>query len=351
MGTREPRTQEYLYQKIHHNDIIRVASYHRKDFELAVIRINPLDHERIRASILQPACAPATSLGRLDFLPLEMLHEICQLLDIKSLFRFRQVNLRAQEVVCAIRIYRIIITHALETLCASLRTHIASWFTLRDLFDVLCARDCLLCGSFGGFIFLPTFTRCCFPCIKTAPQLRLVSLADVKKHLNLNPALIRNSVPVLRTTPGIYSMDEIPRKRRIHVLAEGSVIRAMECLHAKEAKAQLRRSNSEVSLLRYMATTALPFFDKASGDADHGICCKGCQIALEESLRTSRIEDKIFSLRDRVYSRDRFMEHFQRCPKAQALWALSNEGTVPVKVPESIRRGGYFNERDVVMSL
>ena len=351
MGTREPRTQEYLYQKIHHNDIIRVASYHRKDFELAVIRINPLDHERIRASILQPACAPATSLGRLDFLPLEMLHEICQLLDIKSLFRFRQVNLRAQEVVCAIRIYRIIITHALETLCASLRTHIASWFTLRDLFDVLCARDCLLCGSFGGFIFLPTFTRCCFPCIKTAPQFRLVSLADAKRHLELSPALLRNSVPVLRTIPGIYSMDEIPRKRRIQILAEEDVIRAMEYLYTRETEVPLHCSNGEMSLLRYMATTALPFFDKASGDADNGICCKGCQIALEECLRTSRVQDNAFLMRDRVYSRDRFMEHFQRCSKAQFLWETSNEGTVPVKVPESIRRGGYFNERDVVMSL
>ena len=165
------------FRKYMHNDIIRVAFYDRKDFELDIIRINPHDNERIRTSILQPACAPATSLGCLDVLPLEMLHEICQLLDIKSLFRFRQVNLRAQDVVCAIRIYRIIITYALETLCASLRTHIASWFILRDLFDVLCARDCPLCGSFGGFIFFPTFTRCCFPCIKTAPQLRLVSLA------------------------------------------------------------------------------------------------------------------------------------------------------------------------------
>lgn len=350
METGEPRTQEYLLQKEHHNGIIRVASYHRKDFDLAVIKINPRDHERIRTSLAQPARVPATNLGRLGVLPLEMLHEICQLLDIRSLFKFRQVNLRAQEVVCAIYIYRMITTYALEALCASLRTHIASWFTIRDLFNVMCTRDCVLCGSFGGFIFLPTFMRCCFPCIKTARQLRLVPLAGVKKALNLSQARLLNSVPVLRTTPGIYSMDEIPRRRRIQILAEESIINAVQGLPDKETKIQLCRSNSEVSLLRYMATTALPYFDKASGGAENGLCCNGCQIDLEESIRTSRINDSVFSLRDRVYSRDGFIEHFQRCPKAQSLWGSSNEGVVPVEVPESSRRGGYFNKRNVVMS-
>lgn len=140
-----------------------------------------------------------------------------------------------------------ITTYALEALCASLRTHIASWFTIHDLFNAMCTRDCVLCGSFGGFIFLPTFMRCCFPCIKTARQLRLVPLAGVKKALNLSHARLLNSVPVLRTTPGIYSMDEVPRRRRIQILAEESIINAG--LPDKETKIQLCRSNSKVSLL------------------------------------------------------------------------------------------------------
>ena len=126
MDTRKPQTQECLFQETHHNSIIRVASYHRKDFELAVVRINPHDHERIHTSILQPTRAPAASLGRLDILPLEILHEICQLLDIESLFRFRQINLPAQGLDDAIWRYRVIISFAVEACCFRLPIQIES---------------------------------------------------------------------------------------------------------------------------------------------------------------------------------------------------------------------------------
>ena len=89
--------------------------------------------------------------------------------------------------------------------------------------------------------------------------------------------------------------------------------------------------SSEVSLLWYMAMTALPFSEKASGGVEKGLCRTGCQSTLEETIRTSRINNSVISLRNRVYSPDGFMEHFQWCPKAQALWKLSNEGTVLLK--------------------
>ncbi|KAK9239575.1 hypothetical protein V1525DRAFT_28207 [Lipomyces kononenkoae] len=92
-------------------------------------------------------------------------------MDIESVFNFCQINLRARQMVCAVRGYQTTINHALAAICATLRTKIAKWFTLHELFDVLCTRDCHLCGGFGGFIFLPLFMRCCLPCVQTAPQL------------------------------------------------------------------------------------------------------------------------------------------------------------------------------------
>ncbi|KAL2218245.1 hypothetical protein M432DRAFT_640344 [Thermoascus aurantiacus ATCC 26904] len=83
---------------------------------------------------------------------------ILLLLDIASLFQFRQVNIRAREVVSALVEYRSIADHALGALRAVLRTGIAPYYTIRDFYTALCTRDCLLCGVFGGFIFLPSFT-------------------------------------------------------------------------------------------------------------------------------------------------------------------------------------------------
>lgn len=222
------------------------------------------------------------TLGHLGSLPLEILHEICFLLDIDSLYHFLQVNLRARQIVCAIPGYRSIMEYALGALGAVLRTKIATWFTLSYLFSVLRTRDCTLCGSFGGFIFLLSFMRCCFPCLETAPKLRVISLAEARRSSKLTPWFLLKFVPVLKTIPEIYLMDETPRKKKIYILAEEQVTKAFRYPAAREARPRQSPLNEDIPLLRYMAATALPYHDPASGDVQYGVCCKGCQIALEK---------------------------------------------------------------------
>lgn len=338
------KTQEYQFDRSKGKNVARVAAYHRRDYDLAVIRINPRDHENIRHSISQPFDrASSVTLGKLQLLPLEVLHEMLLLLDIHTLLRFRQLNGRAREAVCTLQGYRLVMTHALEAICVLLRTHMAAWFTLSNLLNVLCTRDCLACGSFGGFIFLPSLTKCCLPCLTTSPHFRLIQLGNARKRFNLAPDFLRKSMPILMTVPGIYSMDETSRKGRIPLLSEKEIMSAFDVPKIAEIK--------EPPILRYMAATSLPYLEKASGDIQYGICCSGCQIALEKAIYVSTVKDSVFALRDRVYSQEGFVEHFQACAEAQALWKQSKEGTIPVKMPESIRRRGYFNRRDVVMSF
>lgn len=105
-------------------------------------------------------------------LPLEILHEICHLLDIASLINFRQANSRTQKVVCSLRIYQITMPHASEVLSAIMNTNTVPWLTLSDLRDLLVTRNCIFCGnSYGGFIFLPSMIRWCFSCVDTNPKL------------------------------------------------------------------------------------------------------------------------------------------------------------------------------------
>lgn len=96
-----------------------------------------------------------------------------------------------------------------------------------------------------------------------------------------------------------------------------------------------------------MGACALPYYDKKSGEIEHGISCPGCQLALEKSIIATRTEDWAFEARDKVYARDGFLQHFKWCEQAQLLWKSSDEGNhMPTELPEAARIGGYFSKRD-----
>ena len=104
---------------------------------------------------------------------------------------------------------------------------------------------------------------------------------------------------------------------------------------------------------RYTATTALPFVNARSKVVEHGVSCKGCQVALERrSLRTpvnyynSRLD--LYSRRNAVYSEEGFLEHFRYCEEAQALWESSARGTASIEEPEFTRQNGHVSDTDAV---
>lgn len=104
--------------------------------------------------------------------------------------------------------------------------------------------------------------------------------------------------------------------------------------------------------LPFMATTALPYLDRASGRVEEGISCSGCQVSLEVTLtEESRLRPDGLGIRDRVYSHEGFIGHFRECMKAQEVWKLRKNGTSVAGISEFVRRRGYFKERDVVMSF
>lgn len=332
------------------DDIIRICTYHRRDFDLAVTRLNPRVHDAVRDSLARPFNRPAVkTLGRMQALPVEILFEILLCLDLRSLFMFRQVNLRARQVASAVPGYQPLITHALQAICVILRTKIAAWYTLKDVFSVLCTRDCPQCDAFGGFVFLPLLERCCLRCLTSSPRFRVLPAAEIKKLLGISQAHLRQSVPLLHTIPGIYSMDESSRKRRMYIVAVKQVFTAYTFPRTSASVAATAPTNRAHAVLRYMAGTTLPYVNVESGEVQRGLCCSGCQILIEGGTTPNPTED--LARRDCVYSKTGFLDHFPHCPEAQKLWKRSKEGKVAVKLPMSIIRGGYFSERDVVMSF
>ncbi|XRM42717.1 hypothetical protein ABZX51_005928 [Aspergillus tubingensis] len=358
MNPPKVQTSTSQHDLIPEDEIIELATYHRRDFDLAVIHINRRAHEPVRSTITQPLKAPSTSLGQLDVLHLELIHEICLYFDIESLIRFRQVSRRAQQSVSTSRFYRETTTHTLDAFCALLRTKVANQFTLTELFTALCTRDCLLCGSsFGGFLFLPTLLRCCFSCIQKDRLPRLVPYADAKWYISSkcktasNTYSLLKSLPILRTIPGIYSMQEVSSKGRRQLVTMDDIIRVVGSKPTSDEEATWTAAKS-YSNLPFMATTTLPYLDRPSGRIEPGVCCIGCQVSLEEGLtKGMRFGSDGLVLRDRVYSHERFIGHFGECLKAQEMWKLRKDGTSVAKISEFVRRRGYFKQRDVVMSF
>jgi len=89
-----------------------------------------------------------------------------------------------------------------------------------------------------------------------------------------------------------------------------------------------------------LGTTTLPYFDDLTKTPQHGLSCGGCQVAVELGLVTPTRDG--WQFRDRVYSCDGFLRHFQWCAQAQDLWKSSLEGDSNPTKSEWIRRGGWI---------
>ncbi|WQF90498.1 Putative F-box domain-containing protein [Colletotrichum destructivum] len=337
---------EYLFRDDQGDTIVRAAAYHRKDYCHSVIWFSPREHVGIHLSIATPFQRMSnTGLGSLDRLPLELLHDALLHLDMHSLFNFRQTNLRSRQTVDSLIQYQMVVSHGLNLLCALLRTQLATRVSLFDFYDALCTKACTLCGKFGGFISLLTWSRCCFLCLQRAPETQVQTLAAVRKQLHLTKAKL-DHLTSFKTLPGIYSMKESVHKSRITVVSLHQAI--LVSGQHRHALPQVHPVNLERNQkFNFMGSCALPYYDRRTGRVEHGISCAGCQLALEKDIIGSRGEKWAFEARDMVYAQDSFLEHFRWCEQAQLLWKSSGEGNKrSTELPEAARRGGFFNERD-----
>ncbi len=331
---------EYLFREQDADAIVQAASYHRRDFPLSVMWFPGREHLDIHPSISTTfQRSTNTDLGSLGRLPLETLYNVFFHLDMYSLFKFRQTNMRSREAVDSLIEYRMVVSHGLNLFCALLRTRVAIDVTLFDFYHMLCTKACTLCHEFGGFIFLPTWNRCCFKCLQGALETEVQTLASIRKQLHLGKAEL-SRLRSFKTLPGIYTMDQSVYKSRIAVV---SVYQAALALGQPRLQANPRLNEK----FRYMGSCALPHLDRKTGKVEHGISCAGCELAFENKIIGSRAEKWASEARNKVYAQDGFLEHFRWCQQAQVLWKSSGEGTK--KSTEQLqwaKDGGYFNRRE-----
>jgi hypothetical protein len=168
--------------------------------------------EKLPVTILGDTIAPAaTDLGRLAALHVELLSQILLDLDLRTLAAFRALNRLAADVVDALPEYKAIRRHAPNTLLGARAIGVDTQITWRTLHATLRDPKCADCGDFGGYLYLPTCRRVCFPCLDSREAYLPMTPETAAHVFGLDEATV-DALPRMRTLPGVYSSipEEVP---------------------------------------------------------------------------------------------------------------------------------------------
>ncbi|KAJ3549470.1 hypothetical protein NM208_g488 [Fusarium decemcellulare] len=319
------------------NEILRVCSYYRPEFDTCLVRSRP-QKLNAPAPYLQTAFdGPSSSnpdiLGRLS--P-ELTTSILLQLDIKSYLAFRQVNRRARRVATKLHEYELIAKHGLEGLKGLLRMELVDELTIRDLYEPLVNCKCAVCGDFGGCLFLLTCTRCCFSCINSSPELRVrPELSDSPEHTSYDQETWKGTVDSVRreldsaegTMHVNKNLEPFTSVRTIQVVS--MYLMLLEMRHQGHSVLNfedrlVREVDSQAT--RFASATAYPWYDLETGRAERGVSCRGCKVRFEF---LGAGNPQVVKDLDRVYSSGDFLRHFQSCTYAQNYWRDVKDGKLP----------------------
>jgi F-box domain len=341
--------------------IVRTTTYNRKDYALSVVYYPVHEHWDVQFSLTSAFRRPCCDLGKLQVLPVEILHTIFRYLDIPSIFRLRHVNLRLREVIDSMIEMKQMMNHCRNTLCAVLRLKLASSVTVTDFHRLLRNPKCSTCETkFAQHVFLPTWQRCCQKCLHSGNvKLAMITPTNAEAVLPEFKEEIAE-LPVVKVIPGNYSMDQVPNpKRRQHLIC----VQLLLSMYLK--KTELEKPDARVerdledrllgkNVDAYKACCTMPVWNphaKKEFQIQHGVSCAGCQLALENgTIRDGSDMRWAMENRDKVYSKEQYLsEHFFKCEQAQRLWLASRDGTIfPEFWPKSCKYGGFFKDRDEV---
>ncbi|KAL3601029.1 hypothetical protein FPOAC2_05282 [Fusarium poae] len=328
--------------------ILRTCSYHRSRYYFPLLTTNPskapdtLFECLLTTSSL--ARADSNNPGAICKLPPEIISRISMLLDVKSFHSFRNANCQTRTMLTAIPQYRQVVQYGAEGIKALARTGLSDDITYKDLHNALINGECAMCGEFGGLLFLPTCTRCCYSCLREKPELAVVGGDDVYQLGILGAKMFSTSgcrylkiqnwaqpTMMLDKTIGIPAVD-ICQAIRFLGSIQGNFGTALHrgWLHYRSA-----------------ACIMYPTLDRYTMTVERGVSCKGC----EKAFVTNRFEangqgwtipdiPSSYVDRDISFSTIGFLKHFEFCEHAQKIWENSEYGSKDTKDSKTIQNGG-----------
>ncbi|KAI0114041.1 F-box domain-containing protein [Nemania sp. FL0031] len=323
----------------------------------------------------------ASSLGILDRLPAELLHEVLKSLDFQSAIRFSHVSNQGKNMLCSLPAYRDVIKYAPRTLAALGQTKLLHLHSTSELHNALRNERCATCPEYGVYLFLPTCERCCWQCLRSSPTRRVISQTAAAKIFALSPKMVQQ-LPIMFSIPGTYGIayksTQISYKstqisyrlvsasavKELVISTYGSPENAIEAiirrtpiwqtipymlyLMARDPQAIFPHSTCLDDLMMldqgnrrtdpYFGMALIPFPSLTTPDiVELGLWCKGCEWTYKQ-YRGRRLPAYIIAnmvpaecdpdlvlldMARRAYSRIRLSAHLRHCYGAQQLLVIS----------------------------
>lgn len=137
----------------------------------------------------------------LDELPLEILHQLLQLLDFHTWLMARSVNFAGRSTIDALPAYNYMTQYAAIVIRALNQKRLVNDSTAAHLFHVFRTDRCVGCQQLGAFLFLLNCYRRCYKCLEIDVRFRAIDLRAAKNKLGLKLSDLR-SIPTTLTLPG-----------------------------------------------------------------------------------------------------------------------------------------------------
>lgn len=293
-----------------------------------MISPEPERHEHIRRTFFKSLGSPTSSgTGSLENLPSELIAIIGLRLDVASALAFTQASRRIRAVLATIPQYRQLEEHAFEVIWAMLQTGVANHISIAALHTTLVTHQCVFCGSFGGFVFLPTAARCCSRCLAGDSRFRMIPLHSLRNTTYKTHTQLSKLIPIVHSLPWIYSYPRVEKKVRTYIAPAWL---AAEALQGQMDEVMLDRLTRlyELPTWRFMASMRLPFLNQATGRPQLELMCKGCHVEYITGDKSSGP----FERWNRVYLEEDFLNHFRECEEAQKLWRSGEGASLDVKL-------------------
>lgn len=357
-------------------DIIRYLSHRSESTVDGVISVD--ESVKLRLSTITRECL--SPLGRLDSLPLEVLHESLRYLDLQSLCHLSRVCLRGKVVVESLPEHKTLVKFTGHTFTILKQAKILGLHSITTLHAALHSERCISCGGYGPFLLLLSAERCCTPCLAVNQSLWMTSLPLAQECFGFTEQQLK-ALPVMSSIPGLYRLPlkKTSRQRSMKLTSVKAAKTLALKLHGSmeelETKHPLDPSNipteEKFNVLRwhrqapltplaqdpltmndidrpedaYAGMGAIPFPSLHNDGIEQGLWCRGCRYTYWEveiddmDLSTlsrlvpdpSRAEQFLLRMQYKAWSKEGFLQHAKQCYSATAVISL-----LRMRYPETV---------------
>ena len=182
-------------------EVIEQLSHRPRQIIGGVINVPELSH-----SLFVPVSQEHQNpLGRLQVLPLEILHGCLEYFNLVTLQRLSRVSLRANAVVTSLPKLKILVSVAWGHLTILAQTKVLKLHSVNVLYSALCSDRCGSCGAYGTFLLLLSAQRCCLTCMLTNHSLCVIPIGAAERCFGANyQDLVL--LPTLRSNRGPFNI-------------------------------------------------------------------------------------------------------------------------------------------------